>query len=464
MTGGGGDATGDSETAAPLTDAAFARLMRPFEPFEPAPILAVGVSGGPDSLCLAILADRWARARGGRAVATTVDHGLRPESAAEARQVGRWLKARGIAQRVLAWRGPKPSSDIAAAARDARYRLLRDWAAGQGILHLLLAHHLDDQAETVLLRLGRGSGVDGLAGMAAEVHLAELRLLRPLLDVPKAVLEATLIAMKQAWVVDPGNLAGTSARSRVRLAAAALARDGITPARLAATARRLGRARQALEGATATLLARAVHIHPAGFLRIDPGVLRQAPDELRLRALARCLMAVSGAAYGPRLERLERLDRSLFGGGGAARGHTLHGCRLVVLQDGWLVCREASAMEGGIKLRPDKAASWDGRFHIPATGRSGLALAALGAAAALPALRASARQAGVPRLVVPTLPAFSDRKGLLAVPALRWNRGQGGGLSTGGTARIVNYSALFMPRAQLAPAVFAVAPAAARTI
>jgi tRNA(Ile)-lysidine synthase len=431
--------------------------------------VVVALSGGPDSVGLAYLARELDRSGELRLVGLGhLNHQLRANAERDERFCGRVADALGYPLFVecedVAARARRERRSMEDAARTARYEFFERARRRFDADCVAVAHTRDDQAETVLLRLGRGSGVDGLAGMAAEVHLAELRLLRPLLAVPKAVLEATLIAMKQAWVVDPGNLAGTSARSRVRLAAAALARDGITPARLAATARRLGRARQALEGATATLLARAVHIHPAGFLRIDPGVIRQAPDELRLRALARCLMAVSGAAYGPRLERLERLDLSMLGGDGAARGHTLHGCRLVVLRDGWLVCREASAMEGGIKLQPDKAASWDGRFHIPATGRSGLALAALGADAALPALRASAREAGVPRLVVPTLPAFSDRKGLLAVPALRWNRGQGGGHSTGGTDRIVNYSALFMPRAQLAPAVFAVAPAAARTI
>jgi tRNA(Ile)-lysidine synthase len=462
VTAGGGGAIGDSETAAPLSDAAFARLMRPFAPFESAPVLAVGVSGGADSLCLCLLADRWARARGGRVEAITVDHRLRPESAAEARRVGRWLKARGIAHRTLVWRDPKPASGIAAAARAARYRLMVEWAAGRGILHLLLAHHLDDQAETVLLRLGRGSGVDGLAAMAGEMALADLRLLRPLLAVPKARLAATLRARGQAWLEDPGNLAGESARSRVRLAAGALAREGITPVRLAATARRLGRARRALEGAATALLARAAAVHPAGFLRLDPAPLAAAPQELRLRVLARCLMAVSGAAYPPRLERLERLERALFGAA-PGRGHTLHGCRLAFAQGSWLVCREPAAVEGEIALRPGRPAVWDGRFHIAASLSRGVRVAALGEAG-WRAVRVAAAAAGVPRAAAMVLPAFSDRWGLRTVPALGWHRDQGGGLSTGRTARIVNYSALFMPQAPLAPMAFAVALPPQRTI
>ncbi len=462
MRGGGRDALGDSEPAAPLSDAAFARLMRPFAPFEPGPVLAVGVSGGADSLCLCLLADRWARARGGRVEAITVDHGLRPESAAEARQVGRWLKTRGIAHRTLAWRGAKPASDIAATARAARYRLLVDWAAGRGIVHLLLAHHRDDQAETVLLRLARGSGVDGLAAMAGEVSLSRLRLLRPFLSVSKACLEATLRARRQAWIEDPGNLAGASARSRVRLAADALAREGITLAGLAATAFRLGRARQVLEAGVADLLARAVEIHPAGFLWLDPAIAAAAPVELRLRALARCLMAVAGEAYPPRLERLERLAQAMFQRR-ARRGQTLHGCRLVFLRGRWLVCREPAAAEPAIRLRPGAPACWDRRFHIPASARRGLSVGALGEAG-WPLLREAAAAAGVPRLAALTLPGFSDRQGLWSVPLLGWRRGQGGGLSTAQADRIVNHSAVFMPGAPLAPMAFAVALPPQRTM
>jgi tRNA(Ile)-lysidine synthase len=131
------------------------------------------VSGGPDSLALAILADRWARARGGEAWALIVDHGLRPESAAEAATVGGWLAARGIPHAVLPWPGEKPTTGIQEAARAARYRLLADWCAAHGCLHLLTAHHRDDQAETYLIRHRAGSFVDGLAGMSVVRELPQ---------------------------------------------------------------------------------------------------------------------------------------------------------------------------------------------------------------------------------------------------------------------------------------------------
>jgi len=457
--------------AAPqVTDAAFARRMRAFAPFEPEPVLCVAVSGGADSLCLALLADRWARARGGRVEAVTVDHGLRPESAAEARQVAHWLKARGIRHRILRWQGAKPASDLAAAARAARYALLADWAAARGILHLLLAHHRDDQAETVLLRLGRGSGVDGLAAMAGAVELARVRLLRPLLDLPKARLVATLTAARQAWAEDPGNLAGASARSRVRLALAELGRDGIAPDRLAATAARIGRARQALEAATTALLAAAVAIYPTGYLRLDPAAFAAAPAEIRLRALARCLMAVSGDAYPPRLERLERLDGALFHKR-AARGQTLHGCQFVPEGARWLVVREPASIAAPVPLDRGRDQVWDRRFLIRASAIKALpANARIGAlgAAGYAALRPAAARLGLPRPAALALPAFYANGAVLAAPFLGLPGGdfaaERGGRERPQADRIINQSAVFMPSGLLAPMAYAVAPAAARTI
>ncbi len=435
--------------------------MQGFAPFEPAPVLAVAVSGGPDSMALCLLAERWARARRGRIEAFTVDHRLRPESAAEARQVHRWLAAAGIAHRTLVWREPKPATGLPEAAREARYRLLTEAVARRGILHLLLAHHLDDQAETLLLRLGRGSGVDGLSAMAGVVELPALRLLRPLLAVPKARLVATLRAIGQGWVEDPGNRAETTARGRVRAALASLARDGIEPERLAATAARLGRARQALEQATTGLLARAAAIHPAGFLELEASVLAEAPDELRLRALARCLMAISGNTYPPRLERLERLDGTMFASG-PRRGHTLHGCRIAPARSGWLVCREPAATPAPQALEPGISAFWDGRFRVETT-LAGLTVAALGEAGWRD-VAAAGRRWGVPRLAAVALPALSDRHGLLAVPSLRWNRADADGRARSRPANILNHSAVFVPGVPLSPLAYAVAAPPGRTM
>ncbi|MEE8213792.1 MAG: tRNA lysidine(34) synthetase TilS, partial [Alphaproteobacteria bacterium] len=177
---------------APLSDDAFERMMDGLGPFEARPHVAVAVSGGADSLCLTVLANRWAERRGGDITALTVDHGLRPEAGEETRRLGLWLDALSIDHRVLPWTGPKPLTGVQAAARRARYDLMNSWCREAGVLHLLLAHTRDDQAETLLLRLTAGSGADGLAAMSAIRETPDVRLLRPFLEVPKTVLVATL--------------------------------------------------------------------------------------------------------------------------------------------------------------------------------------------------------------------------------------------------------------------------------
>jgi tRNA(Ile)-lysidine synthase len=415
--------------AAPLDAAAFAALMAPFAPFEPRPRLVVAVSGGADSLALALLAQEWAAARGGSVTALTVDHRLRQASAAEAVQVGAWLAARGIAHHVLVREGPRPARGVQAAARAARYRLLEAWCAEQGVLHLLLAHHRDDQAETLLLRLARGSGLDGLAGMAPAVEHAACRVLRPLLGVPRDRLVATLDAADQPWIEDPSNQDPAFARTRLRQAAMPLAAAGLTGERLAATASRLARSRAALESVVAALLARAAMLHPAGFARLDAAALAAAPAETGLRALAALLALVGGGGYPPRLARLERLHGELMAG--LRGGRTLGGCRILPRRGGVLVCREPAAVAPPMPVAPGATAVWDGRFRLclPAGAPAGLTIGALGAARIEGA-------AALPAVVRPSLPALGDDKGVVAVPALRYVRaGLDGSWLTPGSLR-----------------------------
>ncbi len=425
---------------APVLEAEeFAGLMARLGPFEPHPRIAVAVSGGADSLALSVLLHGWVRSRRGSLVALTVDHGLRPEAAAEARYVQRALVPLGIEHRVLPWLGAKPQANVPAAARRARYDLLVRWCARRGLLHLALGHHLDDQAETLLLRLGRGSGLDGLAAMAPVAELPRLRLLRPLLGVPKARLVATLSARGLSWIEDPTNRDPSQARARLRLLMPGLAREGLTPARLAAAAGHLGRARAALDLAVGRLLVRAVAVHPAGFARLETDALVAAPEEVGLRALARVLMTVGGAEYTPRMVRLQRLYGRIAAG--PARGATLGGCRIVPRRGQLLIVREAAAVPE-VSVRPGERLRWDGRFEVAVDRRAGagggapdlgalggslggaLGLGALGTAgwaevrAAAPGLRATP----IPAPARLALPALRDARGLLAVPHLGYER------------------------------------------
>ncbi len=303
----------------------FDRLMAALGDWPGWPSAVVAVSGGPDSMALSLLVDRWMRARGGTLLAVTVDHGLRPEAAREARRVKAWLSARGITHRTMRWGGPKPSSNVAAVAREARYALLAKACRRARTAGLLLGHQQEDQAETFLLRLGRGSGVDGLAAMALRSSRADLELLRPLLDLPRARLIATLQACGQPWIEDPSNTDPRHARVRVRALLPQLAAAGIAPARIAAAAANLRRARQALEAAADGLLAAAFVVRAEG-AKIDVAVFAAAPREVGLRGLDRVLRRVGGRHLPPRLDRLERTYDAIIRGDAGRR--TFSGCLL----------------------------------------------------------------------------------------------------------------------------------------
>ena len=259
---------------AALDDQTFAACMAVLEPFEDAPFLAIAVSGGADSLALTLLANRWARQRGGHVVGLTVDHGLRSSSAAEARQTGTWLRAHHIEHHVLTWVGKKPQSGLQHRAREARYAFLTDWCRRHHCLHLMTAHHRVDQAETVAIRKERQSGETGLAAMAAIRELQGLRLLRPLLGIDKSALEASLQAAKQIWIDDPTNASPAFTRNRLR-------QTGLDIDTLLDEAERYGQRRSSADRRLATTLVHNVRIDPAGFARLPCGSRAQGIQRRR---------------------------------------------------------------------------------------------------------------------------------------------------------------------------------------
>jgi tRNA(Ile)-lysidine synthase len=292
----------------------------------------VALSGGGDSMALTLLLADWAR-EGGRVppVAAIVDHALRPESDKEARNAARMVRAKGVEAKILTRKGAAPVAGIETAAREARYALIGAYAAKKGISAVYVAHTEDDQAETFLLRLARGSGVDGLSAMRPlapypAAGFDTLRVARPLLRFSRAKLRDFLVECGQDWIEDPMNDDSRFARVLVRQSWPALERLGLGRHRLAETAERLGLARRALEAAADDLSARAVQRRGEN-MYLDAHILAAAPAEVGLRVLAGALMAVSGQPYRPRFERLQRVYRALcddtLGG-----GRTLHGCRI----------------------------------------------------------------------------------------------------------------------------------------
>jgi tRNA(Ile)-lysidine synthase len=290
--------------------------------------VALGLSGGGDSVALALLVAAWSTSP----AALIVDHGLRKTSRKEAEQTAAWARELGLGVTVLRWCGKKPGANVEDEARAARYRLMGAWCRAHGIRHLLVAHTRDDQAETFLLRLGRGSGIDGLAAMSADSPFplpgyGELRVVRPLLGLGRAELRGYAKRRGATWLEDPMNADVRFARTRVRRIIPLLEEAGVPVARIVQAAEHAARARQALQLATEEFLAAHARFDGAE-ARIDPAALRKLPREIGLRALAAVLGRVSGQGYRPRFERLERLFDALTKAKGRFPGATLHGCRV----------------------------------------------------------------------------------------------------------------------------------------
>ena len=314
--------------------------------------LAVAVSGGPDSTALMHAAAALvARGQGHRALVVSIDHGLRAQSAAEAAETVAQARRLGLPAHVRRWEHREiPASGIQQAARAARYGLLAAASREAGATILLTAHTADDQAETVLMRLCAGSGIDGLAGMAQRAPLeaiagesgAGLTLVRPFLGIPKARLVGACEAFGWWHVRDPANSDPRHTRARLRALLPVLAREGLTAQRLTRLARRAGETREALAFAADALFERA-HLAGSGDgLTLDGAVLRDAPPALVRHVLRRAFRAcghgeAEGGGYGPGLDKIEALSRSLqqaLRDGVAMPGRTLGGIRLACAVDG----------------------------------------------------------------------------------------------------------------------------------
>jgi tRNA(Ile)-lysidine synthase len=292
------------------------------------PVLILAVSGGPDSTALLVLAARWrkARKRGPKLIAVTIDHGLRAEARREALAVKRLARSLGVAHRTLRWNGRKPTTGLQQAARLERYRLLAGAARTASARHVLTAHTLDDQAETVLIRLTRGSGVSGLAAMARVAPVpgsSDILLVRPLLELRKAELLATLRKARIAYADDPSNRDPRFTRARLRAAMPALEREGLDAGRLALLARRVRRAEAALEAVVDAAVAALApepwpDTGPIAFPAVQFGRL---PAEVTLRLLGRAIAGV-GNEGSVELAKLEALHAELIDSLAASSGST----------------------------------------------------------------------------------------------------------------------------------------------
>lgn len=417
--------TDSSVAAIPIEDGALAALFHPLAAYD---AIVLAVSGGGDSMALMHLAARWRQQRGQRLphiIVATVDHGLRAESRREAEWVVQQARALNLEAHVLSWIGDKPDTGIQDAARRARYRLLGALARSlpsHERVAVVTAHTADDQAETLLMRLARGSGIDGLAGIAPERPLnatdAEgVSLVRPLLDISGASLRATLRARGIGWIDDPSNAMERFERVRIRSAARTLAELGLSNDRLAISARRIARARTALLAAQGELSARMrLDLHRGAYASFDLAIWRQAPEELRVRLLGDLVSRFGGAETPVSLARLENLTARASVEG--FEGATLAGAIVTPQGVEMRVWREVGRGLPAMVLQPGEIAIWDSRFRVRAdiASPSTVEVRALGREAFAKLRRVGGWRDDLPAAVAATLPAIWRGEALLAVP------------------------------------------------
>jgi tRNA(Ile)-lysidine synthase len=337
-----------------------------FSPLHRESHVALAVSGGSDSTALMRLAKSWADSQQPDLQLTilTVDHGLRPEAAEEGRRVHGWASSLGLSHHVLEWQGPKPETSIQARAREARYGLMAGWCRDNGAGMLLTGHTLDDQAETVLMRLERSLSPGSLSGIAAQGNWDGLALLRPLLKVRREALRGYLTAIGQDWIEDASNEDRRYERVRVRHALAGLHSQHVTPERLAALAEASARTNLLLETLAEQWLCNWLKEEEAGICHVPKEPFLVLPEALQQHILARIVRHYGGGQAEPEAEELRRLARWVADGPVRC---TLGGALLGRRKQGFWAAREVGRVSPVPLVIPESGtAVWDGRFRVTA--------------------------------------------------------------------------------------------------
>jgi len=371
--------------------------------------IGVAVSGGGDSMALLRLLHKWEQRE---IVVASVDHGLRATAADEAQSVATLCATLGITHEVLEWRGWDKQGNLQDAARQARYGLLGDWATARGLAGVALGHTADDQAETFLMRLARGSGVDGLAAMQAQRQHNSLVWLRPMLGINRADLRLYLAEIGQSWIDDPSNDDSQFTRIRLRKSAGMLADLGLGPDVLTATATQMARARTALEYATRQLAETVAMAGSIGMLSLRRHDYSAAPDELRLRLLAGAIGWINGAPYRPRLDSLTALDTHICQPD--APGRCLGGVQTQAEGENVLLMRELAACATTVLAEGCEGMIWDRRWQLLGDLRAGDEIGPLGAAGL--AGCSDWRESGWPRAALMATPGQWRNGRLIAAP------------------------------------------------
>ncbi|MBM3632670.1 MAG: tRNA lysidine(34) synthetase TilS [Alphaproteobacteria bacterium] len=390
----------------------FKQLMNRFTPFDSPPVIAVATSGGPDSLALTLLAHQWAQDQDGKAIALTVDHQLRKESTEEAYKVKGWMKEKKIDHYVLTWqRGPEgkiPETALQAKAREARYHLLGQWCKDHGIKHLLTGHHSQDQLETFMIRLAKGSGLKGLTGIQDEISTPFGRILRPLLTIDSQSLKETLHEFGQPFIEDPSNNNQDFARIRWRKLLPILAEEGLSPKSLQETLERLRHSQRLIDQYISSCLQHHVTFSPYGYIILKKTVTKES-GEVFEEILKRVFTLMGTKNYPVRRQALHRAMAALT----AEKSITLAGCQILNKTNEWWIIREPAAVGPQIFVESPGTYHWDDRFIIEIHKNIPCRIDTLSNGLQLLDEKSKEQLRHIPSLILQTLPALWQGENLV---------------------------------------------------
>jgi len=378
--------------------------------------IAIAVSGGGDSMALAILAHEWVKINGGELIALTIDHGLRIESSAEANEVHKFLTSLGIKHEVLNWEGEKPKTRIEEEARKARYNLLIARCKELDFYVLAVAHNIEDQIETFWMRLSHGSGLDGLSAMSRIREVDGVSIIRPLMSFSRKKLRATCEKYNIKWIEDPSNQDKKYLRVKLRKFESFLFEEGLTPKRLTKTIKKLENSRQALEYLTDIAIKDSLIIYPEGYALLKKKQWLKYPIDIRQRVLSQALQTIFPKKYPSGFDIIEEICNSMVEE--RFKGRTLSGCEIFPSSSGDIfISREENNIEPAIFIKENVI--WDKRFICSAINSESLKLGTLGEEG-LSELRKNKDTLksikNLPFKIKKLLPAIWEEDILLAVP------------------------------------------------
>jgi len=348
-----------------MIEKVFFKVMDTLGPYEKNPHLAVAVSGGSDSLCLAILAQEWANNRGGKITALIVDHGLRKNSGKECKETQNILKKRKIFSHCFKWKLSKiPKKGVQEKAREFRYNIFEDWCFKKNIVHLLVAHHFEDQKETFLMRLNDNSNIYGLACMPKILFKKKIRILRPLLDLKKKEIIKYLKEKKVNWIEDPTNVSSKYFRNRLRKILPKLEKKGLTDNKLKKILKRAQKERKKIENKLADWLNKYVDINSLGYALINFSSLKLLNKDDFIFIFSRILNMISGSFYVPKSKYVYNFYKKIKSNE-TINHSNLGGCHIFFFKERLYVCREIFKKDRKQKINFQfNKIVWDNRFEI----------------------------------------------------------------------------------------------------